>query len=152
MSYLRKQQYQYRQESATNRMEENARIDTLTEEQHEALATICAMRHELHSANINDLYNTESGNFDKLTEYMTNFTGEEQNFSKIAENAKLPSLNITYGDDLPTDADPEPIEYEDARREITSYIEKVNTEVEHYLAKIDIEYGTFYCPIGFLRV
>lgn len=154
MAYLSKEQYDYRRESAARRMAENAEIETLSEEQHEALAEICRMRHELH-CNPESIFLTDSSDYTEYSRYVSNLDGDERNFSRIAEEAGLPVLNIELFDDYDNDRAgewDEDYDYEVSLRATLDYVERLNTTIENWLRAIDEEHGTDYCPSGALRV
>lgn len=48
MSKINKEGYERKAEWADRRMEDNKSVDTLTEDQHEVLASVCSKRHTLH--------------------------------------------------------------------------------------------------------
>ena len=62
MAYLDKDAYIAKRELAARRMAENAEIETLTPEQHEALEYLCTVRHNIH-CNQDDLFKSQCGNF-----------------------------------------------------------------------------------------
>ena len=137
---------------AENKMYENSKKETLTKEEHEILADLCSLRHEIHTSwegiwNNNDvdllqkLYNFETGDLPKL--------------DISVDIADIPSQD-DYFDDLYDDAD----EYEDLEdwvensehyEEFCEIMNKINSEIENYLMDIDKEHGTSYCPTGISR-
>lgn len=54
MAYLNKEDYERRQRNADLRMAENAKIETLSEEQHEAISSLATFRHDYH-CNMNSI-------------------------------------------------------------------------------------------------
>ena len=65
MGIISKEGYRGKREWAAKRMEQNKKIETLTEEQHNLLAELCTFRHDLHH-NWDSAWNEESQNFDKF--------------------------------------------------------------------------------------
>ncbi len=131
-----------------------------TEEQADMLEELGALRHRIHSTDINSLAIGENEDVNKLYEGQIN---EE------LENVGLPTLITTESplyntqdtddiiadyleediDDL-TDEDKEKYT-EQIVKEWAKWKEKVNGEIEDYLAKIDEKYKTKYKPTGTLR-
>lgn len=150
--------------------------DTLTYEQHQALATLAGARHELHT-NKERLF-TQSYEQDTVVNWFD--PSYENNESAQLEEVGLPELDCildqedidfpSYGewDMILDDADHE--EYEE-RAEEEGYpdgyslwleesgifeewceiCEKQNAIIEEYLARIDAEHGTHYAPTGYAR-
>ena len=168
MAYLTKEQYNYRRESAAQRMADNAEIETLTPEQHEILAELCALRHWLHSeVRPISFYYTSHSDYDTLTELTSDLTGEERNFAKIIEETGI-DFDLTnlrniisdlsvmdtdgYTEELSEDDDERKEQIEEIISEYGRLQENINTEIEKFLAQVDKEYGTNYCPTGALRI
>jgi hypothetical protein len=154
MAYLTKEQYNYRRESAAQRMADNAEIETLTPEQHETLAYICKMRHELH-CNPTGIFYTGGADYDRLVELVSDYTGTENNFMRIASEAGLPPLHIELYDEYDNDSAgewDEDFKIDEAEQECIAYVERLNTTIETWLRAIDEEHGTNYAPTGALRV
>ena len=149
-------------------MNENAEVDTLSEEEHDILRQLAGYRHELHTS-WDDIFNSETN--DILDEFM-----------EFVEENNLP-INFDY-DDLITDLDyfelldnEEKEAYEKQAEEFnkenpdsTFYMnayemwkkdgnyeafveqmEDLNKQIEGYLSKIDEEHGTHYAPTGIAR-
>ena len=72
MAYLTGQEYDRRREAAATRMERQREITTLTEEQHDALAALCSLRHRIHSDHraADSLFCTGSGDYDEYWQAM----------------------------------------------------------------------------------
>jgi hypothetical protein len=106
MAYLSKEQYAYRRESAARRMAANKdNCDTLTEEQHDALAYVCQARHELHDK-YRAAYFTEYGDHDKWWGGVLDnpFTGEMGAINQALVDAGLPAIEgLSMPEDLPND-------------------------------------------------
>jgi len=161
MAYLSKHEYFLREQAAARRMAENAEIETLTEAQHDALATLCAVRHELHSTpRVGEvLFNGEAADHSRLWDIIDTETQDNKTLSALVA-VGLPALDWSC----------DPVEYdtsfcwpevygtritEDDRDEAIAALydlsEAYNSAVEDYLRKIDEEYGTHYAPTGALR-
>lgn len=158
MAHLNKEQYARRSENAAKRMEANAAIPTLSEEQHEALANLCNARHNLHC----DMEAAAKTNENGLLQ-------EIQEANIYLHNAKLPPIpGIGTDDDdfIDIDSISELIEIEnrdtssddhekwvyEKLEAICDQLEELNTTIEKYLASIDQKYGTSYAPTGALRI
>ena len=150
-------------------MAENAKIDTLTEEQHNMLATLCQMRHNLHTS-WNSVF---SGNYENINYFCEDI---DDNLSVQLVSVGLPELNLLSSldlitvDDFDLLEDDELEEYEElaaehnysspmeAWRETFAYDEccdwlnTTNNNIESYLKIIDETYGTNYCPSGASRL
>lgn len=142
MARKSKEQYQHQTENAHKRNFEQKEIATLTEEQHEALAQVCSIRHELHT-NQKSLFCSESSKYSTLLNYLDGGIKEILNSAKLKNSL---SWNIV---DLPSDYDCE--DSDKGLSEVFSFVEKVNSEIENYLREIDKTHGTNYCPTGALR-
>lgn len=66
----------------------------------------------------------------------------------------LDGLVYEYGEDVPEDHDSEEFQnwYDDNYARIYSELEEVNKSIEQYLANIDNQYETSWCPTGQLRI
>lgn len=154
MSYLNKEQYEYRRESAARRAADNKQIETLTEEQHDLIAEVARMRHEIH-CNTDSMYNCESGNYDKWQWIDNGSEGINNRLTAVG----LPKIEWTYlVESFPTSEDryngiidntDEAEEYN--RNEYYKMMGRLNSNIEVYLTMIDREYGTHYAPTGELR-
>lgn len=163
-SYLNKNQYDYRDRSAQKRMEQNALIETLTEEQHEALAGICYIRHKMHS-NIDRIIKGDDEILKEVTE--KNLALEEADLKPIPGiptdkyDIEITSLDfeIEYDEDMPERYDENEKEtkewlnwYEDTYERLYNEVEKWNKNIEKYLTEIDKKHKTNYAPSGALRI
>jgi hypothetical protein len=154
MASLNKKQYEYRRESAARRATENKMIETLTEEQHDIIAEVARMRHEIH-CNIDSMYNCESADYDKW-QWIDNGSG---GINDHLVSADLPKIEWSYSvESFPTSEDryngiidnTDEAE-EDNRNEYYKMMMHLNSDMEVYLTMIDREYGTNYAPTGELR-
>ena len=158
MSVLSKEAYINKNEYAAGRMIENAKVSTLTPGQHEALAELCKIRHAIHSMDRMSLYASESVEYDNW-KYID--TANYEDLHSIISSVGLPELEWSCDSiDYPCDddismgiADGDPDEYaEQALIELSKLVEDWNSTVERYLAVIDKEHGTHYCPSGVTRM
>jgi len=151
MAYHTKETYERKAEWAANRMEENSKIESLTEEQHSALAKLCSFRHELH-CNQDSLFITESANYNKYHEML------DEGVNTILINAGLLIINGIATDFMPSDMDlaygcAEEWETLEEGKEIAlNQAIAINEKIETYLLQIDNKYGTNYCPSGKSRL
>lgn len=152
MSYLNKEQYDYRRESAAQRMEDNARIESLTEEQHETLAWLCQIRHNIH-CNMKVLWNDQNGQHNEYINYIDHVINDRLN------SVGLNVIRFDKSDMIPTASDWDAdywgggwTSYEDAYEYCMNHYYIQHGIIESYLLTIDNEHGTNYCPSGALRV
>lgn len=130
-------------------MSENAEIETLTEEQHDALRELCRIRHEMH-CNQDDFFYSEHSNHSTFWHYI------DETINSILTDANLPSINFDidicdYELDYEVDYYDEPEQFEAAYDKCIKMASHVNDLIENYLLQIDKEHGTSYCPTGFAR-
>jgi len=174
MGKINKEGYERKREWAANRMAANKEINTLTEEQHDALANLASFRHELHT-NQKSLFNTGSANYDNFWKMI--WDGEANEFSELNEKLNevgLPLLPRYSPLELSNDMDFNDVEiidgdiiyevgidsenerwqdkYDYAYSEVIDYAEKINTDIENYLSEIDEKYDTNYTPTGASRL
>lgn len=162
MAYLNQKQYDYRRESAAARNLNNEEIAVehgMSEEQAELISRLCAIRHEFH-CNIDSIVkggddNSISDEIENI-EYGINESGlpELDIVSMLLDIDDLDGLVYEYGEDVPEDHDSEEFQnwYDDNYARIYSELEEVNKSIEKYLANIDNQYGTSWCPTGQLRI
>lgn len=162
MAKVSKEGYERKREYAGKRMKENAAIDTLTSEQHEALSNLASVRHELHSNKHSAIISDEYGYTSKLLS-----VNEEINesgltpmsfigFKSEGDYIDIDTISLLFEtEDVPDQAD-NPKEYQnwyDQNYErISNELEKLNTKIEKYLADIDKKHGTNYAPGGHTRL
>lgn len=150
-----------------NLMADNAEVDTLTEEQHEVLRELCRLRHEIHINHESIFHNNDNGLTGRFNEF-----SEENNLPFIIDYDELVT-DIDYDiltQDEQSDYEERANEFninkpvsalshsgfslwcEEHFNECSDYLEELNNQIETYLAKIDKEHGTHYCPSGFARL
>ena len=160
MTNLDKNAYYGKMIYAGKKMAANKEIQTLTEEQHDALSQMCSARHELHT------------NMDRITR------GTEKDYlgNIIEANGTLKKSALPIIDGIPTDtADYIDIDsireledlgevpsrdnedewqewYNAEYHRIYDELENLNKTIEKYLEQIDIEHGTHYAPSGASRI
>ena len=175
MGYLTKEAYEGKEEWARKRMEKNKEITTLTEEQHDALAEICRLRHKGHCAEEKVLFCSQ---YPEHTFFWSLIDTENETnpIKELIKENNLPEWNWKCdGVDYPTDfdiyeikevsVDGKDYEITDEMSDEEKYrIEEEcllclgnlqyewNRSIEKYLRKIDEEHGTNYCPSGATRV
>lgn len=161
MAYLNKQQYEYRRESAAARNLNNEDIAVqkgMTSDQASLISKLCAIRHEFH-CNIDRI--VKSADNDSMSDIVEieksiNESGlpELDIVSMLLDIDDLDGLVYEYGEDVPEDHDSEEFQnwYDDNYARIYSELEEVNKSIEQYLANIDNQYGTRWCPTGQLRI
>lgn len=165
MAKLSKDQYFYRELSASQRNHENAEIargNGMSEEQINAVIDLCVLRHNFHC----DI------------ESVARLDADTQYKRKIVElNAELKRLGLPTISNVPTckedfldidDLDeritlaqewnemPDDKDYnswvDDNLNEIMEQLYAVHKEMESCLAEIDKKYNTKFCPTGTLRL
>lgn len=163
MAYFSKEIYEQKNEYAAKRMEENAKIKTLTEDQHKALAMLCKIRHFVHSTERMSLFNSESNDALQMTKYLMRIYDGD-----LLEVVGLPCLNTIDFMCLPESQDWYDLLTEEERKEFDGdyqiwleqgdeyydfcdMIEEFNRDIENYLRAIDEIHGTKYCPTGMSR-
>ena len=163
MGYLKKEQYDYRRESAARRNAENEAVAVehgMTEEQAGFISDLCRLRHELHT------------HMDAVTRSDADLRIKAK---LVAANAAIKGSGLTpvpciptgEGDYIDIDDIDELLEIEDwpesgtdewqkkwdeEYSRIYGELEQLNSDIEHYLADIDKQYGTAWFPSGALRV
>nr|6NMD_B Chain B, AcrVA1 [Moraxella bovoculi] len=173
---MSKAMYEAKERYAKKKMQENTKIDTLTDEQHDALAQLCAFRHKFHS-NKDSLFLSESafsGEFSfemqsdensKLREvglptiewsfYDNSHIPDDSfrewfnfaNYSELSETIQEQGLELDLDDDETYE-----LVYDELYTEAMGEYEELNQDIEKYLRRIDEEHGTQYCPTGFARL
>lgn len=163
MSYLTKEQYAYRRESAARCAADNEAIAMehgMPEKQAELISELCSMRHELHT-NMDSV--TKSDADIRIKSRLVKLS------SKIvaAGLPQVPCIPIAEGDYIDIDDIDELLEtdewpesgtqewqdkYDDEYARIYGELEQLNKDIEAYLADIDKQYGTSWCPTGALRI
>lgn len=157
MAYMdKKDVYARKGDYARNRMLKNAENENLTEDQHDALAWLCAKRHEVHTNQKAFFYDGHAQN----REYW-NLIDDGCGYGVIREkmmSVNLPDLKWSFNpDDYLTDMLCDEFGYseEETDAEYEAVIEmagKFNSDIEQYLRSIDKTYGTDYCPTGYARM
>lgn len=149
--------YERKNEWAANRMEQNKNIDTLTEQQHDALAWLCSIRHTIHT-NQKSMFISNSVDFD-LWKYIDGV--DDNTIKEKLESVGLPNnlswdalfVPSDYDYNMRFNEDKSWYNDYDAAYEIhIDFLEKVNTDIENYLRNIDKEHGTNYAPSGHTRL
>ena len=132
-------------------MAKNAEVETLTQEQHAALADLANLRHILHSSH-ETLFNDEADNAQTWQAY------DEINNTLTA--CGLDIIDLPASEDLTTninyDIDNEGLNLEEwTNKYYPVFVEEmdtINKSIESYLEAIDKEHGTKYAPTGKTRL
>lgn len=146
----------YKQNYINKRNAQNAEIGKdsgLTEEQTDALEELCKIRHEIHS-NQRDMWNAESGMYSELWGYL--YDDNSHSINSMLRRVGLPEIVFTqdYMQECPNSLDYDEVfelEYDEAYFLCMDILEAINTDIENYLAGIDEQYATSYCPTGISR-
>ena len=141
-------------------MHSNSLCESLTDDEHIALAQLCEMRHKLHCGNA---YSSESGRSlrDALTDYSI-VIGELSLDIDISEIETSLDLDFDF-EEAREELDEEADDYDDEKDLLydrmasdSSYrhsnqVATINNKIEDFLRKIDNIHGTNYCPSGYAR-
>lgn len=159
MAYFTKDQYQMKNEWAAKRMTANKEIATLTEEQHETIAAICALRHEAHTS-FSEFWNPQGDS--KLSRlFPSEWETEDCVIDEMLSEVNLPpvrwSTQRTYRNSPDVEDYHEEIDddtNEDDKNEILDCLKndlletltELDQDVRDYLAYIDSVHNTNYAP------
>ena len=132
-------------------MAKNAEVETLTQEQHAALADLANLRHTLHSKQ-ETLFNDEADNIATWQAY--------DNINEALNACGLDIIDLPASEDLTTninyDIDNEGLNLEEwTEKYYPVFIEEmdaINKTIEKYLETIDKAHGTKYAPTGATRL
>ncbi|MFA5068076.1 MAG: hypothetical protein WC466_08610 [Candidatus Izemoplasmatales bacterium] len=157
-AYHSKDVYDKKREYAARKMAKNKDIDTMTDEQHDAVANLCSIRHELHT-NMHNVAISDDQNIKKKI-VLANIQLRE---SDLPHMSFVPLDEIDYIDidsieDLklmgenPENDEEKNEWYTENYYRISNELSELNSNIEKYLKQIDEKYGTSYCPTGLSRV
>lgn len=163
MAYLTKEQYEYRRKSAARRAANNEQIaieNGMTEEQANLISSLCSLRHELHTnmdkVTVNDADLRIKPRLVKLSSQIVGAGLPKVPCLPSGEGdyIDIDDINELYEcDEWPESGTPEWQEkYDNEYERIYSELSQLNKDIEAYLADIDNQYGTSWCPTGALRV
>lgn len=149
MSYLSSDEYDRQKRSAERRHDQNARVDSLSEEEHSTLRELCRIRHNVHSSK-REMYNGE---------YTSPLFRELYEISRKIKALNLGQIDIPLLDEFPTSLDrdngiiDDTDEAEEENVELfNNMMEQINDDIERILRQIDKDYGTKYAPTGKQRL
>ena len=168
MGHVSKEGYERKAAYAARKSAKNAKIETLTEQQHEALSWLCEVRHEIHTGQ-KHFFCSESGDHEHLWNYI------DGGINSKLSLANLPGIEFKYNElDVWTDsiigydeegfveefgAEYELDENSDTQDVLIAAEDRMNSEVcrfnaaiEKYLSNIDELHGTEYSPTGAARL
>lgn len=153
MGIVSKEGYERKAEYAARRMEENKKIKSLTEEEHDMLAELCSLRHKIHTS-IERLWVEDT---EHLLEQLFEFNpGTLPPLKLSMDIADIPSENDYYGNVYGDKDDYEDyidwFEHSEHYEEYCDVMNTINNEIESYLHEIDMKHGTNYCPTGMTRL
>lgn len=157
-SVNKKEIYEGKREWAARRMEKNKMVDTLTEEQHEALAWLAEVRHKIHT-NQKSMFLSQSSDYNELWSHIDDIDEDKSIYWKLTNvglkndlSWDVSNIPNDYDYNLPQEEGGYGIEsYDEAFEILIEFLEKVNSDIEVYLTKIDEEHGTNYAPSGYTR-
>lgn len=147
---MEKRIFENRKRNFWNLMEKNAENNSLTREQHDALADLANLRHNLH-VNRENLFNYEADSplwkeYDSINERLT---------SVDLEPVTLPDSE-SFTTSLDYDIDNNGLNLQEWWEEyypvFSDEMENVNKIIEKYLEDIDKKHGTKYAPTGLTRL
>jgi len=163
MAYLKKEQYEYRERAAAKRAADNEAVAVehgMTEEQAELISDLCALRHELHT-NMDKVTVSDNDLRIKTRLVRLNAAIRESGLkpaecmpSDTADYIDIDDIDLLYEtDEWPESGTREwQDKYDDEYSRIYDELEQLNNDIEKYLAEIDKQYGTSWCPTGALRI
>lgn len=163
MAYLKKEQYEYRRESAARRAADNEAIAIehgMTEEQAELISELCRLRHELHT-NM-DAVTTSDADL-RLKSKLVSVSAQivESGLPKVpclpcdeSDYIDIDDIDVLYECEKWPDSGTQEWQdkYDEEYYRIYGELEQLNKDIEAYLADIDKQYGTHWCPTGALRI
>lgn len=144
----RSEMFEGKKRYAERRNLENSKIDTLSEEQHDALAWLCKIRHDMHVSK-DSFFLSESADHEKYWGYVDN------GISDRLRSVNLPPFDFIFDEaDYVTDStyEVDGLDYESAYLQTMEYVEGFNRYIESYLRDIDSMHGTQYAPTGYSRI
>jgi hypothetical protein len=161
MGFVNKDGYERKAAYAARKNLENAKIDTLTAEQHDTLAWLCSVRHKIHT-NQESFFWAESGAFDELWKYIDEKINNTLSACGLEPIPFGSSLDV-WTDSLIFELKDEFVEecgdqYElseesDMATLLSAGLEimydkvgEYNKQIEAYLQNIDEKHGTRYAP------
>lgn len=153
MAYHNKATYENKREWAAARMEKNKNIEcVLTEQQHDIIAWLCGIRHEIHT-NMQSFFITGSCNFSCYWTLLDNEINNRLN------QVGLDRIHFSDRDFIPNDDDWD-AEYWDGEYDTCDaayeachdFVSEQHKLIEGYLRDIDGIHGTHYCPTGATRI
>lgn len=128
---------------------ELAIINGATEEQAQAMATLCGDRHYIHSNN-SDVFLAESSNAQKISDLLSPCSNCSIN--EYLANAGLPRIEYTYDFDNDTSNDYlyelEGMTYEEAEEKTDEVMEQFDKDIIKYIKQFDEKYNTHFAPTG----
>src|SRR4030042_301909 len=145
MAYISQEIYDRRRESAAQRMVNNAEVNSLTSDQHELIAEVCTMRHNIHCAH-EEIYNGQSL-FSR--EAMKWLEGINSRLVLILSPIKyMPSIEYypSAEDRYCGVIDEE--EEEENKEKFYNMMRMLNSSIEEWLSSIDKKHRTNYAPTG----
>lgn len=139
-----------RKRAYAQRMRDKDREDAigLTYEQCDVLEWLCTVRHEIHT-NQEDVFYSESSNNEKFLRWIDSEINEK------LKDVGLSTIKFSHdAEDFPDDYtwELDYDDYEKAYYDCIDMVEDINKDIEHYLAKIDEEHNTHYCPTRASRI
>lgn len=158
-AYLSKDAYDKKREYAARKMMRNKEIDSLTDEQHDALSNLCSIRHKLHT-NMDKVTKSDNDNIKKDI-VIANIQIRESGLNPMEfvpldeidyiDIDTIEDLYIYEEDSIPEDEEERQNWLDYNYERIYSELSILNNKIETYLKQIDEQYGTEYCPTGLSR-
>ena len=171
MAHFTKEEYEYKREYAENRFDENAQIAQekgMTDEQVDAIAIICRIRHDIHSGDRMSMFFNTSDSLEKAEDIEELIAETELPSIEWAHNYIIDCVSIIDYDELMAadekekwEAKAEKMGYQtgvdcwmnqtDVYDDFYEMVEDFNSDIEKWLKIIDNQYGTSFCPTGIAR-
>ena len=163
MAHLNDNQYTYRREKAAARAvgnEEIAKEHGMTDEQAALISRLCTLRHELH-CNMDSIVRGGDG-ARQLEQELCDWESDSCKaglplidlYDRLCEVDTMDGLIYHYGENVPANHDSEEFAawYNEEYERIHDEVSALHQSIECYLADIDKQYGTHWCPTGALRI
>lgn len=159
---LKKEQYDYRRESAASRNADNEEIavrNGMEQEQAELITKLCSMRHDLHCSTRDIASGDESGMLNELVSL--NIRIKESGFTPMdfvpsdeEDFIDIDSIDLLkeMGETPDSDSDEYNTWLADTLDRIERELCTLNDKIEDYLRNIDQKYSTQFAPTGALRM
>jgi hypothetical protein len=155
---LSKEAYEGKREWAAKKMAENRNIESMTEEQHDAMANLASVRHDFHVNMGKIIFDDEMNQRNKLIE--ANALLMESGLPRmdfipvsLEDYIDIDTIDLLKQiEDVPEDENELQIWTDENYERIYSELSELHGRIESYMSDIDSKYGTSYAPSGHTRI